>query len=84
MVLIEWFNGCVSISSLAPELVNQYIVYTNLGTGKDSKGRWLTTHWDTYDSIFGDVTMSSLYNITTGIYEQKQSWYLSDITCSVI
>jgi len=74
----------MGVSQSAPSLVNQYIVYTNSGTGKDSKGRWFTTHRDTYDSVSGYVTTSSLYNINTGIYEQQQSWYLSDITCNVI
>jgi len=48
-------------------------------TEKDSGSQ----HIETLMIISGDVTTSSLYNITAGIYEQ-QSWYLSDFTCYVI
>jgi len=66
------YVDCVSNSSITPELVNQYVVFTNSSTGKDSKGHWLAIHWDTDDFISGNVSMSSLYNRTAGIYEQQQ------------
>lgn len=66
---------CVSISSLASGGMNHYIVYMNLGTGKDSKKRG-SLHIGTLMALF-PMTWQDPYCKLLGICEQQQQRYLS-------